>query len=142
MKPSPKLQNLGRRRRCEQSHHAPGVEGRSGLKVSQQTYRVWAFSSSSEGKIVTRRQYPQSVMVWAAVTETGRSPLFFVPSGVKLNSQRYIAHILEGCLLPSAKKHFQGVSWSLQQDSAPSHASKITQSWIQRKIPSFIRKEV
>ena len=56
----------------------------------------------------------------------------FVPSGVKLNSQRYTARILEGCLLPWAKKHLQGVPWSLQQDFAPSHASKISQSWILR----------
>ena len=62
---------------------------------------------------------------------------FFVPSGVKLNSQRYIADILEGCLLPCVKKHFQGIPWSLLQDSVPSHASKITQSW---KIPSFFLK--
>ena len=70
----------------------------------------------------------QSVMVWAAVRETGRSPLPFVPSGVKLNSQRYIADILEVSQLPWAKKHFQGEPWSLQQESAPYHASKITQS--------------
>lgn len=110
--------------------------------VNQQNDRIWTFSSSTERRIVTRRQNPQSVMVWAAVTETGRSPLLFVPSGVKLNSQRYIADILQGCLLPWAKKHFQGAPWTLQQDSAPSHASKITQSWIQRKIPAFICKEV
>ena len=57
-----------------------------------------------------------------------------------MNCQRYITDILEGCLLPWAMKHFQGES--LQQDSAPSHASKITQSLILRKIPSFISKEV
>ena len=110
--------------------------------VNQQNDRVWASSSSTEEKIATRRQSLPSVMVWSAVTETGKSPLLFVPSGVKLNTHRYIADILEGCLLPWAKKHFQGVPWSLQQDSAPSPASKITQSWIQRKIPSVISKEV
>ena len=99
--------------------------------ANQKNDRVWTSSSFTEGSIVTRRQNLQSVMAGAAVTETERSPLLFVPSGVKLNSQRYIADILEGCLLPWAKKHFQGVPWSLQQDSAPSHASKITQSWIQ-----------
>ena len=109
--------------------------------VSQQNDGVWASSSSTEGRIVTRRQNPQSVIVWTAVTETGRSPLLFMPSGVKLNSQRCMADILEGCLLPWAKKHFQGVSWPLQQDAAPSHASKITQSWIKKKITSFINKE-
>ena len=67
--------------------------------ASQQNDRVWASSSSTEGRIVTRRQNPQSVMVWAAATETGRSPLLFVPSGVILNATRYIADILEDCLL-------------------------------------------
>ena len=32
-KPSPKLQNFGHRNRCEQIHHAPGVEGHSGGKA-------------------------------------------------------------------------------------------------------------
>ena len=45
--------------------------------VNQQNHRVWASSSATEGRIVTRRQNPQSVMVWAAVTATGRSPSFF-----------------------------------------------------------------
>ena len=77
-----------------------------------------------------RHQTPKSAVCHglAAVTETRRSPLLFVPSGVVFNSQRYIADILEGCLRPWAKKHFQGVPWSQQQGSAPSHASKITQS--------------
>ena len=81
-------------------------------------------------------------MVWAVITETGSTPLLFEPSEVKLNSQRYLADILEGCLLRWVNKHFQGVPWSLQQDSAPSHASNTTQSWIQKKIPSFISKEI
>ena len=174
-KPSPKLKNLGHRSRCEQIHHAPGIEGQAGgdalhaaspgatdnhvamrgqkcrkilqkkadgtllnlvftdkkrfdiqQVVNQRNDRVWASSSSTERRIVMRRQNPQSVMLWAAVTETGKSPLLFVHSGVKLNSQRYLADILEGCLLFLAKKHFQRVPWFLQQDSAPSHFSKIT----------------
>ena len=97
--------------------------------VDQQNNRVWAFSSSIQERIVARRQNLQCVMVWVAVTKTGRFPLLFVPAGVKFNFQRYIADILEGCLLPWAKMHFQRISWFLQQDSAPSYASKIIQSW-------------
>ena len=109
--------------------------------VNQQNDRIWTSSSSTEGRIVTRRQNLLPVMVWAAVTETGKSPLLLVPSGVKLNSQWYITDILEGCLLPWTNQHFQGEQWTLQQDSAPSHGSKLTQSWIKRKIPSFITKK-
>ena len=109
--------------------------------VNQKNDRVWASSSTTEGRIVTRRQNPQSVMVWAAVSATGRSPLLFVPTRVKLNSERYVSDILEGCLLPWAEQHFKDKPWTLQQYLAPSHGSKFTQLWILRKIPSFISKE-
>ncbi|KAF2354610.1 hypothetical protein FHG87_014634 [Trinorchestia longiramus] len=110
--------------------------------VNHQKERVWSSSSSVEGRIVTRRQNAQPVMVWAAVTATGKSPLIFVPCGVKLNSKRYISLILKSKLLPWAIEHFQGSPWSLQQDSAPSYGSNVTQTWIQRNIPSFISKDV
>ena len=58
--------------------------------VNQKNDRVWVSSSTTEGRIVTRCQNLQYVMVWAAVTATRRSPLLFVPTGVKLNSEQYI----------------------------------------------------
>ena len=63
-------------------------------------------------------------MVWAAVTTTGRLPLFFVLSEEKLNSHRFICNILEAKLLPWARQHFDGVPWTFQQDSTQSHSSK------------------
>ena len=109
--------------------------------VHQQNDVVWASPSFTKGRIVTRRQHPQSVMVWVAIKETGRSSLFlcsleanWTPSATSPTFWRVA--------LPWTKKHLQGVPWSLQQDSAPSHPFKITQSWIQRKVPSFISKEV
>ena len=108
--------------------------------VNQKNDRVWVSSSTTEGKIVTRRQNLQSVMMWAAVTAIGRSLLLFVPTGVKLNSERYISDILEGCLL-LGQATLQRQTVDLQQDSAPSHGLKFTQSWILRKIPSFVSKE-
>ena len=76
--------------------------------LNHQNDRVWSRDGSVEGRRVSRRQNPLSVMVWAGITATGRSPLVFVPSGVKLNSQRYISDILEAELLPWARKHFDG----------------------------------
>ena len=104
--------------------------------VNQKNNRVWASSFMTEGRIVTRRQNSQSVMVWAVVIATERSLLFFVPTGVKLYSERYVLDILEGCLLPWAEQQFKEEPWTFQQDSAPSHGSKFTQMWILRKIPS------
>lgn len=109
--------------------------------LNHQNDRVWSRDGSVEGRRVNRRQNPLFVMVWAAITATGRSPLVFVPSGVKLNSQRYISDILGGELLPWARKHFDDVPWTLQQDSAPSRGSKMTQSWIRAHIPAFHSKD-
>ena len=109
--------------------------------VNHQNDRVWSRNASVEGRRVSRLQNPTSVMVWAAVTATGRSPLVAVPSGVKLNSQRYISDILECEHLPCPREHFQGAPWTFQQDSAPSHGSRMIQRWIQAHIPAFISKE-
>ena len=187
-KPSPKLQNLGHRSRCEQIRHAPGVEGQSRGEVlqnaaspgaygrtcshegpklqgnppgdgqrhatkprvhgrekidtrqllNQQNDRVWTSSSSTEGRIVTRRQKPQSVLVWAAVIETGSSPLFFVPSGVwrvlsQIKQNLTIADIFASCLLPWAKKHIQRVPWSMQQTLRPLTLSRSPSSGFREK---------
>ena len=85
--------------------------------VNHQNDRVWGRNASVEGKRLSRHQNPTSVMARAAVTATGRSPLVFVPSGVKLNSQRYISDILEGELLPWAREHFEEESRTFKQDS-------------------------
>ena len=88
--------------------------------------RGWTGDGSVEGRKVSRPQNLLSVMLWVAITVAGRSPLIFVPSGVKLSSQRYISDILEAKLFPWARKNFVGAPWTLQQDFDPSHGSKIT----------------
>ena len=90
---------------------------------------------------VTRAQGSASVMVWAAVTESGRSPLIFVEQGVKLNQENYRNDILVNSLLPWAKEHFKKHPWTFQQDSAPSHGSKKMQEWLSVNVPNFISKK-
>ena len=62
--------------------------------VNQKNDRVWVSSFTTEGRIVTRCQNLQSVMMWTVVTATGRSLLLFVTTGVKLNSEQYVLDIL------------------------------------------------
>ena len=80
-------------------------------------------------------------MVWAAITESGRSPLVFVEQGVKLNQENYRNDILVGSLLPWAKEHFKKTSLNVLQDSEPSHGAKKTQEWLSANVPNFISKE-
>ena len=109
--------------------------------VSCSEMRMRGKNTSVKGRRVSRHQNPTSVTVWAAVTATRRSPLVFVPSGAKLNSRRYISDILEGERLPWAREHFERAPWTIQQDSAPSHGSRMTQRWIQTHITAFISKK-
>ena len=99
--------------------------------------------SNSEGicraaRVVKRTQKPASVMVWDGITATGRTPLVFIDQGVKINSDKYIQDILESALEPWANTHFQGRHWIFQQDSAPAHKSKATQTWLKAHFPEII----
>jgi len=78
------------------------------LFTIQQSYnnqndRIWVKNKAAcdselfRGK---RKQGAQSIMVWAGITETGRTPLVFVPAGVDINTEVYVESILRTSLLP------------------------------------------
>ncbi|KAF2886048.1 hypothetical protein ILUMI_20127, partial [Ignelater luminosus] len=55
--------------------------------VNTQNDRVYLTERTYENlkhRLVTRSNYPSQIMVWAAVTATGRSPLVFIEPGVKV----------------------------------------------------------
>ena len=109
--------------------------------MNPQNDRVWSRNGEVGPRRVTRDQGAASVMVWAAVTESGKSPLVLVEQGVKLNQENYRNDIFVGSLLPWAKEHFKKSPWTSQQDSAPSNGAKETQEWLSANIPNFISKE-
>ena len=88
--------------------------------------RVWS-RNGDWFRVVARKQCPTSVMVLAALTESGRSLLFFVDQGVKLIQQNYRDDTLVGALLSWAWEHYKKRPWSFQQDSAPLYEDKKTQ---------------
>lgn len=93
-------------------------------------------------KTVHRTMKPASVMVWAAVSETWRSPLIFVEQGAKINAKCYIENILTP-MLESAKDHFgNDTLWTFQQDGATSHTANVTQNWCHDHLPRFWSKEM
>ena len=60
---------------------------------------------------VYRRQNPESVMVWAVVTKTWKSPLIFVKQCAKVNTNVYIDDIL-ALALRDMKEHFKNKVFS------------------------------
>jgi len=109
--------------------------------VNKQNDRVWLEHKSNDNldtRVAMRKQSPAYVMVWAAVTADGRTPLVFIEHGVKVNQEIYRQKILNDALLPWARKHFGTNRWTFQQDSAPSHKARATQQFLQNCVPRLI----
>ncbi len=71
-------------------------------------------------------KFPQSVMIWAAMSSAGVGPLCFLKSTV--NAAIY-QDILNHFMLPSADKFYGDADFIFQQDLAPAHTAKSTKSW-------------
>ena len=57
-------------------------------------------------------------MVWVGVSALGRTPLIFVPSGVKINSTTYKKLILESVVKDLSRTMFKNQYFLFQQDGA------------------------
>ena len=109
--------------------------------VNKQNYHVYLQKRSAEIvhlQLSTRIQAPTMVMVWAAITADGRSPLILIDRGIRINAEYYRENILEGVLKPWTPNHFGRRPWTFQQDSAASHSARATQEWLQNEVPRFI----
>ncbi len=71
-------------------------------------------------------KFPESVMIWGAMSSAGVGPLCFLKS--KVNADIY-QDILEHFMLPSADKLYGDADFIFQQDLAPAHTAKGTKSW-------------
>ena len=94
---------------------------------------------SPAGKHGFRSMKPASVIVWAAVSATWKSPLIFVDKNIKINFDVYISHILQP-MSALMKKHFGDKKMDLpsfQQDGASSHTSLKSQKWLSENVPRF-----
>ena len=104
---------------------------------NHQNDRIWSKNSPGSSAIIGHSQHPQSVMVWAGICASGKTPLIFVKPGVKINADVYQRDILESVVLPWSQQHFEG-NWTFQQDSAPPHNARTTQHWISTHFPDYI----
>ncbi len=98
------------------------------ISFGNQGPRVWRKSGEAQNRCCLKSsvRFPQSVMIWAAMSSAGVGPLCFLKSTV--NAAIY-QEILEHFMLPSADKLYGDADFIFQQDLAPAHTAKGTKSW-------------
>ncbi len=98
------------------------------ISFGNQGPRVWRKSGEAQNQCCLKSsvKFPQSVMIWAAMSSAGVGPLCFLKSTV--NAAIY-QEILEHFMLPSADKLYGDAYFIFQQDLAPAHTAKGTKSW-------------
>jgi transposase len=107
---------------------------------NQQNNRIWSVTLADiprDKLAVSRFQNVSRVMVWGGISKTGKLPLLFIESGVKINQSYYIEHVLERHVLAHVKEMYGDDYFIFQQDSAPSHKAKNTQKWLAANFPDF-----
>ncbi len=99
------------------------------ISFGNQGPRVWKKSREAQNPSCLKSsvKFPQSVMIWAAMTSAGVGPLCFMKSTVKAAIyQEVLEHFIS---FPSADKLYEDADFIFQQDLAPAHTAKGTKSW-------------
>ncbi len=89
--------------------------------------RVWRKGGEAHipSSLKSSVKFPQSVMIWGAMSSAGVGPLCFLKTNVTAPIYQYI---LEHFMLPSADQLFKDADFIFQQDLAPAHTANSTKS--------------
>ncbi len=98
------------------------------ISFGNQGPRVWKKRGEARNPRCLRSsvKFPQSVMVWGAMSSAGVGPLCFLRS--KVNTAVY-QEVLEHFMLPAADQLYGDADFIFQQDLAPAHSAKATSTW-------------
>ncbi len=99
------------------------------ISFGNQGPRVWrkGGEAHSTSCLKSSVKFPQSVMIWGAMSSAGVGPLCFLKTNV---TAPVYQEILEHFMLPSADQLFKDADFIFQQDLAPAHTAKSTKSWL------------
>ncbi len=96
-------------------------------KVLESGGRVVRVIAHSQSCLKSSVNFPQSVMIWGAMSSAGVGPLYF--SKTNITAPVY-QEILEHFMLPSADQLFKDADFIFQQDLAPAHTTKSNKGWL------------
>ncbi len=103
-------------------------ESKFSISFGNQGPRVWRKRGEAQNPRCLRSsvKFPQSVMVWGAMSSAGVGPLCFLRS--KVNTAVY-QEVLEHFMIPAADQLYGDADFIFQQDLAPAHSAKATSTW-------------
>ena len=109
-------------------------EARATLDGPDGWCKGWLLKGARPRLRYRRQQGGGGVMIWAGIIGSNIVGPFLVPEGVKMNSVNYCS-FLEENLLPWLNSQDGATQRNLivQQDNAPSHASRYTKGWLSDK---------
>ncbi|KAI2654676.1 Transposable element Tc1 transposase [Labeo rohita] len=98
------------------------------ISFGNQGPRVWrkGGEAHSPSCLKSSAKFPQSVMIWGAMSSSGVGPLCFLKT--KVTAPVY-QELIEHFMLPSADQLFKDAYFIFQQDLAPAHTAKSTKNW-------------
>ncbi|UYV63328.1 hypothetical protein LAZ67_2003761, partial [Cordylochernes scorpioides] len=95
-----------------------------------------SYALRKEIPVVMHTKFPASVMVLGVISSEGDvMPPHFFEKGLRMNADTYI-NVLETVVKPWMDMVAAGRKYVFQQDSAPAHMAKKTQSWLTLNVPS------
>ncbi len=99
------------------------------ISFGNQGPRVWrkGGKAHSPSCLKSSVKFPQSVVIWGAMSSAGVDSLCFLKTDVTAPIYQYI---LEHFMLPSAVQLFKDTDFIFQQDLASAHTAKSTNSWL------------
>ncbi|KAI2647511.1 Transposable element Tcb2 transposase [Labeo rohita] len=110
------------------------------ISFGNQGPRVWRKRGEAQNPRCLRSsvKFPQSVMVWGAMSSAGVCPLCFLRS--KVNTAVY-QDVLKHFMLPAADQLYGDADFIFQHDLAPAHSAKATSTWFKdhEELKAIIR---
>ena len=103
-------------------------------KYKSGRFNAWGHSSTHRTTLRTA-----TVMVFGVVSREGHIMLLHIfEVGLKVNTKVYQVDVLKSVMIPRCNQVAGGRRWVWQQDSAPAHKSKETQTWLQKECYDFV----
>ena len=100
--------------------------------------QIWIATNNRDVPWVMKTKFAATVMVFGVVSSEGHiMPPHIFEVGLKDNTKVYL-DVLKSVVIPWCNQVAGGRPWVWQQDSAPAHKSKETQTWLQKECYDFV----